>query len=85
MIEDLIEIAYAQGAVTYVGQAAGGVDEYELARVDSVASSVTVTVRADGKFAKATSIEGYLSLGQVVRACGLDYRHATSSARQYTH
>ena len=56
MIDDLIEIAYAQGAVRTAARAGNGVDEYELARIDCDRSTVTVAVRADGKFAKATTM-----------------------------
>ncbi|MCQ4118053.1 hypothetical protein [Rhodococcus tibetensis] len=82
MIDDLIEIAYAQGTVRTAARASNGVDEYELARIDCERTTVTVAVRADGKFAKATTPDGYLSLGQVMQVCGLHYRNATSRARE---
>ncbi len=74
MIEDLIELGFAQRVVRSVVQTSDGCDEYLLERAHGAVAcgnAITVRVRPDGKFARAASTEGLLSLGQVMTLCGL--------------
>lgn len=82
MIADCIELAYAHGIVRTVVPDADGCDEYLLDRVDGAdprGALITVRVRPDGKFSRATSTEGLLSLGQVMALCGLGRRDAPTT------
>lgn len=87
MIDDVIEIAFAQGTVCSVVSDACGWDEYRLARVDRSADSgehVSVWVRPDGRFSRALGGEGLLTLGQVVRLCGLTWTRAPRTTTEET-
>jgi hypothetical protein len=77
MIEDLIELAFAQDIVRAVAPDADGGEEYLLARAGAASPAdppITVWVRPDGRFSRAASTEGLLSLGQVMALCGLARR-----------
>lgn len=65
MIEDLIELAHAQGVVREIQPCTDGCDEYVLTREDG-ATTIRLWVRADGRFSRAHGGEGPLSLGQVM-------------------
>lgn len=84
MIDDLIELAFAQDAVRTVRATSDGCDEYVLRRADPDGSPVTVRVRPDGKFSRAIATEGLLSLGQVMTVCGLTYQHTYVRSAQST-
>ncbi|MDH6280993.1 hypothetical protein [Prescottella agglutinans] len=82
MIDDLIELAYAQNVVLETLPCPDGCDEYVLARA-GVAATIRLWVRPDGRFSRALGDEGALSLGQVMTVCGLSYsarRAATPAA-----
>ncbi|MBH0123610.1 hypothetical protein ACWDUD_29495 [Rhodococcus sp. NPDC003382] len=73
MIDDLIELAFAQGAVRGVSVAADGCDEYLLAS-SGTAPAIRVWVRPDGRFSRAfDSDDCHVTLGQVVDRCGITY------------
>lgn len=82
MIDDLIELAFAQNIVRETLPCPDGCDQYVLARTDA-ATTIRLWVRPDGRFSRAFGDEGPLSLGQVVTMCGLSYtarRTATPAA-----
>lgn len=79
MIEDLIELAHAQGVVREIQPCTDGCDEYVLTREDG-ATTIRLWVRADGRFSRAHGSEGPLSLGQVMTACGLSYAARRAAA-----
>jgi hypothetical protein len=75
VIEDLVELAFAHEIVCAVMVGPDGCDEYALERAgapDTGGPPIAVRVRPDGRFSRATSAEGFLSLGQVSALCGLD-------------
>lgn len=79
MITDVIEAAFRQRIVRTVVCGTDGYDEYLLERAyptGQVDSPVRVWVRPDGRFSRASSSEGQLSLGQVLGLCGLDMTRA---------
>lgn len=82
MIADLIERAFAQQIVRTVVEGPDGCDEYLLERTGDTGAPVRVWVLADGRFARASSSEGLLTLGQVMRVCGLGRRTAPAGVRE---
>lgn len=80
MIDDCIEFAYANGIVRTVVQNPDGYDDYLLARASGAGPPITVRVRPDGRFSRATSSEGLLTIGQVMALCGLGRRDAQTTA-----
>ncbi|CAM2777528.1 hypothetical protein RHDE110596_00520 [Prescottella defluvii] len=89
MIDDLIELAFAQHVVRETLPSPDGCDEYVLRRADatdatdsvgSVDASIRLWVRPDGRFSRARGAEGPLSLGQVMTACGLSYASRRTTA-----
>ncbi|WP_430331258.1 hypothetical protein [Rhodococcus sp. ACT016] len=72
MIDDLIELAFAQNIVRETLPCPDGCDEYVLTRADEPAT-IRLWVRPDGRFSRALGDEGPLSLGQVMTVCGLSY------------
>ena len=73
MIDDVVELAFAQGAVRGVAAAADGCDEYLLASSEA-APTIRVWVRPDGRFSRAAGSDGrHLTLGQVIELCDLAY------------
>lgn len=77
MIADLIELAFAAGAVREV-TCDDGYDRYLL---DGGGGSIEVYVRSDGRFARANGVDGPLSIGQVARICGLSAAPRASTSR----
>lgn len=77
MIVDLIERAFATGAVRNVTCDAG----YDRYLLDGTGGSVEVYVRPDGRFARASGVDGPLSIGQVARICGLSTAPRAAASR----
>lgn len=76
MIDDVIELAFMQGVVRGVVSDALGWDEYLLEGLEQTA--VSVWVRPDGRFSRASDGDGPLTLGQVARMCGLTRKSAAA-------
>lgn len=86
MIDDVIEVAFAELVVRGVVSDALGWDEYLLESLDQTAGKppVSVWVRPDGRFSRASDGNRPLTLGQVVRMCGLA-RKSAAADRPPTH
>ena len=64
MIEDLIELAHTQGLVRSTWLGPDACDAYLLR---ALPGPITVWVRPDGRFSRATADDEFLTLGQVMR------------------